>query len=67
MRVLNRNSTITVLGQKIGNTYIRAEDGKSYPLALTKYTKHYPDYKKFWWVLKRYYFQWRLLKIIKYD
>ena len=64
MRMLKRNHTITILGKKIGNTYIKSEEGISYPLTDTKFTKIYKDYEKAFWILKRYYFQWRVLKKI---
>ena len=64
MRILKRNHTITILGKKIGNTYIKSEEGISYPLTDTKFTKIYKDYEKAFCILKRYYFQWRVLKKI---
>lgn len=65
MRRLEKNRSITIFGRKIGNTYIRTSNERSYPIENFKWTKYYKDYEDYWWVLQKNYFQWRVLKVIK--
>lgn len=67
MRKLIKNHIITVLGEKVGNTYIKTNLGQYYPIAEPKYTKAYKDYTKNWWVLKKHFFKWIILKVITYN
>lgn len=65
MKVLKRNKVITILGRKIANTYLRSQQDRCYPIENTKFTKLHEDYKDFFWILKKVYFKYRVLKVIK--
>lgn len=67
MRILKRNKVITILGRKIANTYLRSQQDRYYPIENTAFTKFYEDYKDFFWIIKRVYFKYRVLKVIKPD
>lgn len=65
MRILKRNKVITILGRKIANTYLKSQQDRYYPIENTTFTKFYKDYKDFFWVIKKVYFKYRVLKVIK--
>lgn len=67
MRTIKKNKVITILGIKIGNTYLRSQQDKYYPIENTTFTKFYKDYKDFFWVIKKIYFKYRVLKVIEFN
>lgn len=67
MRTIEKNKVITILGTKIGNTYLKSQQDKYYPIENTAFTKFYKDYKDFFWIIKKIYFKYRVLKVIEFN
>lgn len=65
MRTLKKNRVITILGRKIANTYLRSRQDRYFPIENIAFTKFYKDYQDFFWVIKKVYFKYRVLKVIK--